>query len=161
MDSVQVSKTLKRISHEIIERHGSLDDVVLMGIKSKGTPVAKMIGAYILEFTGKAIPIYEIDITAYRDDDKKQASERLQAEADKKDVILVDDVLFTGRSARAALDAVLDIGRASRIELAVLIDRGHRELPIRADYVGKNLPTSKDEQIYFDTTALKVFIKQK
>ncbi len=161
MDSVQVSKTLKRISHEIIERHVTLDQVVLMGIKTKGTPIAKMIGEYILEFTGKAIPIYEIDITAYRDDDKKQASDRLHAEADKKEVILVDDVLFTGRSARAALDAVLDIGRASRIELAVLVDRGHRELPIRADYVGKNLPTSKDEQIYFDTQALKVFIKLK
>lgn len=161
MDSIQVSKTLKRISHEIIERHASLEHVVLMGIKTKGTPIAKMIGEYIFDFTGKAIPIYEIDITAYRDDDKKQASEKLYAEAEKKEVILVDDVLFTGRSARAALDAVLDIGRASRIELAVLVDRGHRELPIRADYVGKNLPTALDEQIYFDTSALKVYIKQK
>lgn len=161
MDSIQVSKTLKRISHEIIERHASLDHVVLMGIKTKGTPIAKLIGNYIQEFTGKAIPIYEIDITAYRDDDKKQASDKLYAEAEKKEVILVDDVLFTGRSARAALDAVLDIGRASRIELAVLIDRGHRELPIRADYVGKNIPTALDEQIYFDTQALKVYIKQK
>lgn len=161
MDATQVSKTLKRISHEIIERHQSLDDVVLMGIKTKGTPIAIMIGTYIKEFTNKSIGVYEIDIAAYRDDEKKSKTAKLNAEVGGKTVIIVDDVLYTGRSARAALDAILDVGRASIIELAVLVDRGHRELPIRADYVGKNLPTSKSEMIFYDVENEKLFIKQK
>jgi pyrimidine operon attenuation protein/uracil phosphoribosyltransferase len=161
MDAIQVSKTLKRISHEIIERHQTLDDVVLMGVKTKGTPVAEAISTYIKDFTSKIVPVYEIDIAAYRDDEKKSKSEKLNAEVGSKTVIIVDDVLFTGRSARAAMDAILDIGRASKIELAVLVDRGHRELPIRADYVGKNLPTSLDEVIFYDVTNQKLYIKQK
>jgi len=161
MDSIQVSKTLKRISHEIIERHSSLEDVVLMGIRSKGSPVANQIGAYIESFSNKKLPVYEIDISAYRDDDKKEESLKLEAEVNGRTVIMVDDVLFTGRSARAAMDAILDVGRAAKIELAVLIDRGHRELPIRADYVGKNLPTALDERIYYDVTLNRVFISLK
>lgn len=161
MDSIQLLKTLKRIAHEIIERHEHLDDVVLMGIKTKGVPIAKQIGTYLNDFSNYQVPVYEIDIRAYRDDDKKAASEQLNAEVGSKIVIIVDDVLHTGRSARAALDAILDIGRASKIELAVLIDRGHRELPIRADYVGKNIPTASNEVIQYDTINQKVFIKQK
>lgn len=161
MDSIQVSKTLKRISHEIIERHITLDNVVLVGIKSKGLPVAKEISSYIELFSSKVLPVYEIDISAYRDDLKMPSNQKLEADFKGLTVILVDDVLYTGRSARAAMDAILDIGRASKIELAVLIDRGHRELPIRADYVGKNLPTSKDEKIYYDVSDNRVFITLK
>lgn len=161
MDSIQVSKTLRRISHEIIERHITLDNVVLVGIKSKGLPVAKEISSYIELFSSKVLPVYEIDIAAYRDDLKMPSNQKLEANFKGLTVILVDDVLYTGRSARAAMDAILDIGRASKIELAVLIDRGHRELPIRADYVGKNLPTSKDEKIYYDVSDNRVFITLK
>lgn len=161
MTEIQIEKTLMRISHEIIERHNILDDIVLLGIKTKGVPLAHMISENIFKFTGISLPVFEIDITAYRDDEKKDLeAERLQAEVSEKIVIIVDDVLFTGRSVRAAMDAVMDLGRASSIQLAVLVDRGHRELPIRADYVGKNIPTSKQEKVYLDLGNKTLYLKE-
>lgn len=161
MAQIQVNKTLMRISHEIIERHIELDNLVLLGIKTKGVPIAHKLSEFIHNFSGTKIPAFEIDISQYRDDDKRTAEgERLSMEVFGKHVILVDDVLFTGRSVRAAMDAVMDLGRAKTIQLAVLVDRGHRELPIRADYVGKNVPTSKSEEIYFDITNQTVYLKE-
>lgn len=161
MTQIQVNKTLMRISHEIIERNIELDNLVLLGIKTKGVPIAHKLSEFIHNFSGTKIPAFEIDISQYRDDDKRTAEgERLSTEVFGKHVILVDDVLFTGRSVRAAMDAVMDLGRAKTIQLAVLVDRGHRELPIRADYVGKNVPTSKSEEIYFDITNQTVYLKE-
>lgn len=161
MTQIQVNKTLMRISHEIIERHIELDNLVLLGIKTKGVPIAHKLSEFIHNFSGTKIPAFEIDISQYRDDDKRtDEGKRLSTEVFGKHVILVDDVLFTGRSVRAAMDAVMDLGRAKTIQLAVLVDRGHRELPIRADYVGKNVPTSKSEEIYFDITNQTVYLKE-
>lgn len=149
MEGEQVTKTLKRMSHEIIEKNADLSNVILVGIKSKGTPLAKVLSENISMFEGVSIPVEEIDISKYRDDDKKSNCGMLDIKSTLHDkvVILVDDVLFTGRSVRAAMDAIMDLGRAKRIQLAVLVDRGHRELPIRADYVGKNIPTSLEESV--------------
>ncbi len=161
LTDIQVKKTLTRIAHEIIERHNTLDEVVLVGILTKGLPIASIISENIFKFSGQNIPAFGIDITAYRDDEKKALEGlKLEAELSNKEVILVDDVLFTGRSARAAMDAVMDLGRAKRIELAVLVDRGHRELPIRADYVGKNIPTHKEDKIYYDSIKNIVYLKE-
>ena len=158
---IQVRKTLTRISHEIIERHHTLDDIVLVGILTKGLPIASIISENIHKFSGQLIPAFGIDISAYRDDEKKENdAKKLKAELKGKAVILVDDVLFTGRSVRAAMDAVMDLGRAKSIELAVLVDRGHRELPIRADYVGKNIPTHKLDKIYYDKEKHIVYLKE-
>ena len=132
LDSVQVSKTLKRITHEIIERHDGLDNIVLLGIKSKGMPIAKIIKKTFFDFTGVNVSCLELDIRAYRDDHKKIIhADRLKLDVNDKTIILIDDVLYTGRSVRAALDAVVDMGRPAKVEFAVLVDRGHRELPIR------------------------------
>lgn len=161
LTDVQVKKTLMRISHEIIERHNALDEIVLVGILSKGLPVAHIIQENIKKFSGHVIPAFGIDISTYRDDEKKASyGSQLKTEVNDKTVILIDDVLFTGRSVRAAMDALMDLGRASKIELAVLIDRGHREIPIRADYVGKNIPTHKKDVIYFNKEELKIYIKE-
>ncbi|HKL61115.1 MAG TPA: bifunctional pyr operon transcriptional regulator/uracil phosphoribosyltransferase PyrR [Acholeplasma sp.] len=162
LDSVQVSKTLKRITHEIIERHDGLDNIVLLGIKSKGMPIAKIIKKNIFDFTGVNVSCLELDIRAYRDDHKKIIhADRLKLDVNDKTIILVDDVLYTGRSVRAALDAVVDMGRPAKVEFAVLVDRGHRELPIRADYVGKNVPSSQTEVLYFNMDDLSMYIKEK
>ncbi|PKR78556.1 bifunctional pyr operon transcriptional regulator/uracil phosphoribosyltransferase PyrR [Halalkalibacillus sediminis] len=155
LDSAAISRALKRISHEIIERNKGTEDLLLVGIKTRGTPLATRIQQNIEEIEGIKVPTGELDISLYRDDlsNKSTAGEatvnqsNIQTNIDGKKVILVDDVLYTGRTVRAALDAVVDIGRPESIQLAVLIDRGHRELPIRADYVGKNIPTSMDEVI--------------
>ena len=161
MTQIQVTKTLMRISHEIIERHTELDNLVLLGIKTKGVPIAHKLSEFIHNFSGIKIPAFEIDISQYLDDDKRTIhGEKLSTEVYGKHVILVDDVLYTGRSVRAAMDAIMDLGRAKTIQLAVLVDRGHRELPIRADYVGKNVPTSKNEEIYFDITNQTVYLKE-
>lgn len=161
LTDIQVRKTLTRISHEIIERHHTLDDIVLVGILTKGLPIASIISENIHKFSGQLIPAFGIDISAYRDDEKKENdAKKLKAELKGKAVILVDDVLFTGRSVRAAMDAVMDLGRAKSIELAVLVDRGHRELPIRADYVGKNIPTHKLDKIYYDKEKHIVYLKE-
>lgn len=161
MEGEQINRTLKRMSHEIIEKNIDLSQVVLVGIKSKGTPIARILSDNILLYEGVKIPVEEIDISKYRDDDKKSdvMIHDIKSTLHDKVVILVDDVLFTGRSARAAMDAVMDLGRAKRIQLAVLVDRGHRELPIRADYVGKNIPTSREEIVVVSVTDNIISIK--
>lgn len=141
---------MTRLSYEIIERSASLSNVVLIGIKTRGVPLAKIIKGNVLINAGVDIPLYELDITHYRDDIRGVVEINVpfnNSAVEGKDVILVDDVLFTGRTTRAAIDAILKAGRASSIKLAVLIDRGHRELPIRADFVGKNVPSSMKEEI--------------
>ena len=149
----EIGKSLKRIAHEIMEKNKSGEDLVLIGIRRRGETLAKRLSSHIEEIGGIAVPIGALDITLYRDDLSEIASQPILrktevpfAVKDKK-VILVDDVLYTGRTVRAALDAIIDLGRPCFIQLAVLLDRGHRELPIRADYVGKNVPTSPRELI--------------
>ena len=153
MDEKAIGRAITRISHEIIERNKGIEDVVLVGIKTRGVPIADRIGKKIQQIEGASVNTGEVDITIYRDDLKKIDVDpfingsNVQFSIDDKIVILVDDVLYTGRTVRSALDAIIDIGRPKAIQLAVLVDRGHRELPIRADYVGKNVPTSKGEII--------------
>ena len=154
------NRMLKRIAHEIVENNEYLEDVILIGIKNKGLPVAKILADLIQSFEGISLPVLAIDITRHRDDLKKneEATIEFNYSIDNKTIILVDDVLFTGRSVRAAMDALMDFGRPQKIQLAILIDRGHRELPIRADYVGKNIPTSRNENIYCDITKREVWL---
>ncbi len=153
MDDKAIKRTLSRISHEIIEKNKGTENLVLLGIKSRGVPLANRIAELINMFEGEDVEVGSVDITKYRDDLKKPEnlkehnSIELGVEVTGKKIILVDDVLFTGRSVRAAIDAIIDRGRPEMIQLAVLVDRGHRELPIRADYVGKNIPTSRKEDI--------------
>ncbi|GGM20816.1 bifunctional protein PyrR [Paraliobacillus quinghaiensis] len=155
LDHAAINRALTRIAHEILERNKGVDDLMLVGIKTRGCPLANRLGAKIAEIEGVEVPIGEIDITLYRDDLSHVSSDEqpvihqadLQSKISGKKLILVDDVLYTGRTVRAAMDAIIDQGRPSQIQLAVLIDRGHRELPIRADYIGKNIPTSQDEVI--------------
>lgn len=153
MDDKAIKRTLTRISHEIIEKNKGIENLVLLGIKSRGVPLANRIAELINMFEGEDVEVGSVDITKYRDDLKKPEnlkehnSIELGVDVTGKKIILVDDVLFTGRSVRAAIDAIIDRGRPEMIQLAVLVDRGHRELPIRADYVGKNIPTSRKEDI--------------
>lgn len=153
LDEKAVQRTLKRISHEIIERNKGTEDVVLIGIKSRGVPLAKRIANIIESIEGNKIPVGSVDITLYRDDIVTKADEKqivstvVDIDIKNKIVILVDDVLYTARTARAAIDAIIDTARPRMIQLAVLIDRGHREIPIRADFVGKNVPTSREEAV--------------
>lgn len=155
LDEQSMNRALTRIAHEIIERNKGIDECILVGIKTRGAYLANRLSDKIETIEGKAIKTGELDITLYRDDLslKNGTPEPLVQQVDithdvtNKKVILVDDVLYTGRTVRAAMDAVMDIGRPAQIQLAVLIDRGHRELPIRADYVGKNIPTSSSERI--------------
>lgn len=153
LDVAAMNRALTRIAHEILERNKGGENLVLVGIKTRGVPLAKRLQAKIKQIEEITVPIGELDITLYRDDLEEKFSEpelrstNIEVDIKDKTVVLVDDVLYTGRTVRAAMDAVMDIGRPSQIQLAVLIDRGHRELPIRADYVGKNIPTSKDELI--------------
>jgi pyrimidine operon attenuation protein / uracil phosphoribosyltransferase len=153
LDDKAIQRTLLRIAHEIIEKNKGIEDIVLIGIKRRGYPIAQRIAEQIAKIEGIDVPVGSVDITLYRDDLSsinempKINSKYLGVEIKNRKVILVDDVLYTGRTVRAAIDAVIDNGRPKMIQLAVLIDRGHRELPIRADYVGKNIPTSKSELI--------------
>ncbi|WP_243386759.1 bifunctional pyr operon transcriptional regulator/uracil phosphoribosyltransferase PyrR [Bacillus kexueae] len=155
LDDQAIRRSLTRISHEIIERNKGIDDCILVGIKTRGIYIAKRLSERIEKFEGQQIPVGELDITLYRDDltQKTEDKEPLVKGANipfditNKKIILVDDVLYTGRTVRAAMDAIIDNGRPAQIQLAVLVDRGHRELPIRADYVGKNIPTSSTEKI--------------
>ncbi len=153
MDSEAMRRALTRIAHEIIERNKGVDDLVIVGIRRRGVPIAKMLAEEIRKVEDTELRIGELDITFYRDDLMRLTesptvnSTSIPFSIVNKTVIVVDDVLYTGRTARAALDALMDIGRAGKIQLAVLVDRGHRELPIRADYVGKNVPTSHTERI--------------
>ncbi len=151
MDEDRMRRTIIRISHELIERNRGVKDLVLVGIRRRGVPLAERMHRAILEIEGDSVPIGILDITLYRDDltaigpQPMVHQTKIPVDITGKTIVLVDDVLYTGRTVRAALDAVMDLGRPARIQLAVLIDRGHRELPIRADYVGKNLPTSTKE----------------
>lgn len=155
LDEQAISRAITRIAHEIIERNRGIDDCVLVGIKTRGAFLAERLAKKIEQIEGKAILTGELDITLYRDDLrlKHGTNEPLVQDVDiqhdvtNKKVVLVDDVLFTGRTVRAAMDAVMDRGRPAAIQLAVLVDRGHRELPIRPDFVGKNIPTSSDERV--------------
>lgn len=151
MDAEDVGRALRRIAHEIVERHRGVSDVVLVGIHSRGVPLAHRIGAVVADLEAH-VPVGEIDIALYRDDLDRRPRTKVGPTSvpggiDDRDVVLVDDVLYTGRTVRAALGALADLGRPRRVELAVLVDRGHRELPIRADYVGKNLPTSAEQRV--------------
>ncbi len=150
LDDKSIERALKRISHEIIEKNKGVEGIVLIGIKTRGVPLANRIKKNIRDIENIDIPTYELDITNYRDDitfkDKINVKD-FDYDVRNKIVILVDDVLYTGRTVRAALDALVDRGRPKKVELAVLVDRGHRELPIRADFVGKNVPTSNNERV--------------
>ena len=151
MDANGINRALTRIAHEIIERNKGVEDIAFIGIQRRGVPLAHRLSGKIKEYEGVDIPVGILDITLYRDDLSTLAEHPVINNTDisfdinKKTIIMVDDVLFTGRTARAAMDALIDIGRPRSIQLAILVDRGHRELPIRADYVGKNLPTSRSE----------------
>ncbi|MFI6701362.1 bifunctional pyr operon transcriptional regulator/uracil phosphoribosyltransferase PyrR [Streptomyces sp. NPDC050509] len=153
LEAPDIARVLTRIAHEIVERAKGADDVVLLGIPTRGVFLARRLAGKLAEITGRTIPVGSLDITMYRDDLRlrpARALARTDIPADGVDgrlVVLVDDVLFSGRTIRAALDALGDIGRPRAVQLAVLVDRGHRELPIRADYVGKNLPTSLRETV--------------
>ena len=160
MDAMSVNRALLRISHEILERNKGTEDLVLLGIKTRGVPMAARIRENIRSIEGYEVPCGSLDITLYRDDltelspDASVRGSDFPCDIVNKNVILLDDVLFTGRTVRAAIEAILDKGRPKTIQLAVLVDRGHRELPIRADFVGKNIPTSLKEMIAvaFDET---------
>ena len=154
LTSREIERALARIAHEIVERNKGAEDVVLVGMRTRGVPLARRIAEIVEEFEGIPIPVGALDISLHRDDispsESRPAAEShtdIPISITDRRVILVDDVLYTGRSIRAAMDALMDLGRPKSIQLAVLIDRGHRELPIRADYVGKNMPSSKDEEI--------------
>lgn len=152
MDDKAMRRAIRRIAHEIIERNKGLDNMLIVGIHTRGVPLAKRLSRELNAIEGNHVPVYDLDISAYRDDYKKStistvSSESKRFDADGKTIILVDDVLFTGRTVRSALNAIMELGRPRFIELAVLVDRGHRELPIRADYVGKNVPTSLVEDV--------------
>ncbi len=153
MTPEDIRRTLARIAHEIIERNKSTEHLILVGMHTRGVPLAKRLAANIEDFERSKIPIGALDISLYRDDisslELQPVVKRtdIPGNIDGKSIVLVDDVLYTGRSIRAAMDALIDLGRPRTIQLVVLIDRGHREMPIRADYVGKNIPSARDEEI--------------
>ncbi len=153
LDEEQIKRALIRISHEILEKNKGTKDLVIIGIRNRGAFLAERIATLIKEIDAKEVPVGILDITLYRDDLSTIAWQpivhktEIDFDINKKNIILVDDVLFTGRTIRSALDALIDFGRPANIQLAILVDRGHRELPIRADYVGKNVPTSLNEAV--------------
>ncbi|VGQ56609.1 Uracil phosphoribosyltransferase / Pyrimidine operon regulatory protein pyrR [Streptococcus pyogenes] len=148
VDDVTMKRAINRITYEIIERNKQLDNVVLAGIKTRGVFLARRIQERLHQLEGLDLPIGELDIKPFRDDMRVEEDTTLMSvDITGKDVILIDDVLYTGRTIRAAIDNLVSLGRPARVSLAVLVDRGHRELPIRADYVGKNIPTSSVEEI--------------
>lgn len=153
LDKEGIAKALERLAHEIIEQRPSTGRLAIVGVKNRGAYLGRRIAALIARITGTEPPVGELDITLYRDDLTQVAEQpvvgatEIEFDITAKEIVLVDDVLYTGRTIRCALDALIDFGRPAKIELAVLIDRGHRELPIRADYVGKNIPTSPQETV--------------
>lgn len=152
MDEKAIERAIFRIAHEIIEKNKGVENIVFVGIKTRGWPLSLRFSEKIEEIEGSKVPVFPLDITYYRDDYEKDEMAPISVESfdfniRDKTVILVDDVLYTGRTVRSALDAIVDRGRPKNVELAVLIDRGHRELPIRADFIGKNVPTSRNERI--------------
>ena len=163
MDEAAVNRAVKRIAHEIVERNNGAEDICFVGIKRRGIPLAHLIARYVEEIEGTKVPVGALDITFYRDDLKKKSENPevhpsdLGFPIEGEQVVLVDDVLFTGRTARAAMEGVMHEGRAGKIQLAVLVDRGHRELPIRADFVGKNVPTARNEHVKVNMTEIDSF----
>ena len=155
MDTERIHRSLTRIAHEILERNRGTDDLAFVGIRARGVPIATRLAAHLKAIAGEDVPTGALDITLYRDDLMRHAvapqpvvrRTEIPFSLDGRHILLVDDVLYTGRTIRAALDALIDFGRPSSIQLVVLVDRGHRELPIRADYVGKNIPTSRQESV--------------
>jgi pyrimidine operon attenuation protein/uracil phosphoribosyltransferase len=153
IDSSGIQRTITRLAYEIIERNRGAENVVVVGVRTRGVYIANRLVDRIREIEKKSVPVGILDVTLYRDDFRKRMKQpRVQIsdipfDIDDKNVVLVDDVLFTGRTSRAALDALMDLGRPASVQLAVLVDRGHRELPLRADYVGKNIPTSIGEEV--------------
>ena len=155
MDADRIGRTLTRIAHEIVERNKGVEDLALVGVRTRGVPIARRIARSLREITGDEVPTGALDITLYRDDLMRHAvgpqpvvrKTEIQFSIDSRKILLVDDVLYTGRTTRAALDALIDYGRPKAIQLIVLVDRGHRELPIKADYIGKSLPTAPDESV--------------
>ena len=155
MDAVRMSRALTRIAHEILERNRGLDEIALVGIRTRGVPIAKRLARALKEINGDDVPTGALDITLYRDDLMRNPvgpqpvvrRTEIPFSIDDRKILLVDDVLYTGRTIRAALDALIDFGRPRAIQLVVMVDRGHRELPIKADYVGKNLPTSLKQSV--------------
>src|SRR6186997_3010441 len=155
MDADRIGRTLTRIAHEIVERNKGVEDLALVGVRTRGVHIARRLARALREITGQPVPTGALDITLYRDDLMRQAvgpqplvrKTDIPFSIDDRIILLVDDVLYTGRTVRAALDALIDFGRPQAIQLVVLVDRGHRELPIKADYVGKNLPTSRRESV--------------
>ncbi|MCD8562150.1 MAG: bifunctional pyr operon transcriptional regulator/uracil phosphoribosyltransferase PyrR [Acholeplasmataceae bacterium] len=161
MNQEQLSRTMKRMTHEIIERNQDLSDIVLVGILKKGFPLANILKENLKRFADVDVPVYPLNIHAYRDDlENRILPQKQHLQIHDKTVILVDDVLYTGRSVRAAMDALSDHGRPKNIQLAILIDRGHRELPIRADYIGKNIPTSRHEKVMVDMEKMSVCVEE-
>ena len=155
MDGSRIERSLARIAHEILERNRDLSDVALVGIRTRGVVIAERIAAVLQDVAGVTMPVGSLDITLYRDDYMRHPvgpqplvrSTDIRFSVEARRILLVDDVLYTGRTTRAALDALTDFGRPKSIQLVVLVDRGHRELPIKADYVGKNVPTSRQESV--------------
>ena len=155
MDADRMSRSLVRIAHEILEHNRGVEHLALVGIRARGVPIAARLAKTLHELTGETVPTGALDITLYRDDLMRHAvgpqpvirSTDISFSIDDKQIVLVDDVLYTGRTIRAALDALIDFGRPSAIQLVALVDRGHRELPIRADYVGRNIPTSRQQSV--------------
>ena len=159
IDEKAMKRALTRIAHEIIEKNKGVKDIILIGIKTRGVPLAYQIAKNIEKFENEKIPVDVLDITYYRDDldklsEQPKVNNKLEVGVRDKTVILVDDVIYTGRTCRAAINAVMDYGRPQKVQLAVVVDRGHRELPIRPDFVGKNLPTSKDEIVHVLTSEI-------
>lgn len=153
VDDITMKRAITRITYEIIERNKNLDNIVLAGIKTRGVFIARRIQERLKQLEGLDIPVGELDTKPFRDDVKvKEDTTDIPVDITGRDVILVDDVLYTGRTIRAAIENLISLGRPSRVSLAVLVDRGHRELPIRADYVGKNIPTSASEEIIVEVT---------
>ena len=155
MDAERIARALTRIAHEVVERNRGAADVALVGIRTRGVPIARRIARHLAAIDGREVPAGNLDITLYRDDLMRQPvgpqpvlrRTEIPFSIDDRRILLVDDVLYSGRTTRAALDALIDFGRPRRIQLAVLVDRGHRELPIKADYVGRNVPTSLRESV--------------
>ena len=155
MDADRIGRALTRMAHEIVERNKGVEDLLLVGVRTRGVPIARRIARALREISGDEVPTGALDITLYRDDLMRQAvgpqplvrRTEIPFSIDNRKILLVDDVLYTGRTTRAALDALIDFGRPKAIQLLVLVDRGHRELPIKADYVGKNLPTALEESV--------------
>ncbi len=156
MDADRIGRALVRIAHEIVERNRGVENLAIIGVRSRGVPIARRIAAALKNISGDDVPVGALDITLYRDDLMRQTvgpqplvrRTEIPFSIDDRVIVLVDDVLFTGRTTRAALDALIDFGRPRAIQLVVLVDRGHRELPIKADYVGKNIPTSRRENVH-------------